>query len=346
MDLDNDGYTDVLTGSWPGELFWFRGQEAGEFEKAVMLKDKEGDFICIGGGIEETNDEIMITGHAEFNETDDGDSYVMYHGKRIDSTFEKQVLVTGTASVAHAVDWDDDGDIDLLVGDIGGFVYLIQNEGSSSEFRFGEHQKIVCGKPKQTIRVDGGDAGPVTADWDGDGDLDLIVGCGDGSVRLYRNQGTRSSPNLAKGEELISKCEFEYGDEVPRTPKRGSRAKVCVTDYNGDGLPDILLGDYARLGHDQPELSVEEQKDIDELKQERDRLNKKYYELFDLMMGPDRTKDKAEADAVGEEMKELQIRMAEIAEALPKESTIHGWVWCFLQKPDKDLAAINTGNSH
>ena len=339
MDLDNDGHKDMLTGSWPGELFWFRGKGSGEFEKSVMLKDAEGNFICIGGGIEETDDGIMITGNAEFKETDDGDHYVVYHGKKIDSTMDKQVSVTGTASVVHAVDWDNDGDLDLLVGDIGGHVYLVQNQGSFTEFKFVEHQKIGCGDPEQTIRVEGGDAGPVAADWDGDGDLDLIVGCGNGSVRLYRNQGTRSEPKLAKAEELISKGEVKYSGNAPRTPTRGQRAKVCVTDYNDDGLLDILLGDYAVLGHDPPELSEEEQKEHALLEEERNSLNKKYRELIKVFMGPDRTKDKDEAKAAGEEIKELTNRLTEITEILPKETTSHGWVWGFLQIPVKEDSA-------
>jgi len=333
VDLDNDGYKDMLTGSWPGELFWFRGTESGEYEKSVMLKGADGKFICIGGGIKETDDGIKITGSAEFSISDDGKHYVTYHGKRIESTIEKNVTVTGTASVVHAVDWDDDGDLDLLVGNIRGHVYLIPNEGSSTESKFVGHQRIACGEHAQTIMVKDGDAGPVTADWDGDGDLDLIVGCGDGSVRLYRNKGTRSEAKLAKAEELISACEVKYGDETPRTPTRGYRAKVCVTDYNGDGLQDILLGDYAKLGHDPPELREEEQKEHAELEKERDLVSKKYKKLINVIMGPDRTKDKDEAEAANDEIAKLRKRMTEIAEVLPATTTTHGWVWVFLQKP-------------
>jgi hypothetical protein len=299
-----------------------------------MLKDAKDDFICIGGGIDESDDGIMITGHAEFEETDDGEHYVMYHGKKIDSTMEKQVTVTGTASVAHAVDWDNDNDLDLLVGDIGGNVYLIPNKGTADEFSFGKHRTIRSGKRNRPICVEGGDAGPVTADWDGDGDLDLIVACGDGSVQLYQNEGTRSKPKLAKAEELISEGDVVYGEDAPRTATRGSRAKVCVTDYNHDGRLDILLGDYAVLGHDPPVLTDEEKEAHAELEEERGTLNGKYRKLIDLMMGPDRTKDKGEAKAASEELKEMQKRIAEISDALPKKSTTHGWVWVFIQKSE------------
>ena len=235
--------------------------------------------------------------------------------------------------MAHAVDWDDDGDFDLLVGDIGGYVYLVPNEGNSTEFSFVEHRKLGCGDAEETIRVEGGDAGPVAADWDGDGDLDLIVGCGNGSVRLYRNWGTRSAPKLARAEELIPKGEVEYGDIAPRSPTRGHRAKVCVTDYNGDGRPDILLGDYAILGHDPPELSAKQQKEHTELKAEHDSLNKEYGEIFQSLLGPNRTKDKDEAKMLTDRLEKLQKRTAEIAKILPKTTTSHGWIWVFTQKP-------------
>ena len=51
MDLDGDGIRDLISGSWPGELFWFRGKGKGAFAPPVKLKDKDGKTINIGGGI-------------------------------------------------------------------------------------------------------------------------------------------------------------------------------------------------------------------------------------------------------------------------------------------------------
>jgi hypothetical protein len=82
VDLDGDGYADIISGSWPGELFLFRGLPGGKFAAPEMLKDKDGNIINIGGGIQEQPEGgILITGHGEFKETPDG-NFVTYHGKR------------------------------------------------------------------------------------------------------------------------------------------------------------------------------------------------------------------------------------------------------------------------
>ena len=45
MDLNGDGHLDIISGSWPGELFYFRGKGKGDFEAPVKLKDKAGNVV-------------------------------------------------------------------------------------------------------------------------------------------------------------------------------------------------------------------------------------------------------------------------------------------------------------
>jgi len=69
-----------LSGSWPGELFLFRGGPDHSFAPPEMLRDKDGNIINIGGGITEDRDGYtLIRGNAKFERMDEG-TFVNYHG--------------------------------------------------------------------------------------------------------------------------------------------------------------------------------------------------------------------------------------------------------------------------
>lgn len=154
MDLTGDGIPDIISGSWPGELYLFRGLGKGQFAAGEPIQGRDGKPIKLG-----------------------------------------------SASTVFAVDWDGDGKLDLLVGNIDGDVYLIPNESEAKQYVFGNPRKLeAAGKP---IKVPHGDSHPVAADWDGDGKLDLLVGAGDGSVLWYRNTGTKQEAKLAAAQTLV-----------------------------------------------------------------------------------------------------------------------------------------------
>ena len=112
-------------------------------------------------------------------------------------------LSTGSASTAHAVDWDGDGDFDLFAGNIRGDVYYFANEGSDAEPKYAAKVKVEAGGKPLKVR---GDSGPVTADWDGDGVLDLLVGSGDGSVVVCKGvAGGKGAPKLEAPVVLVEK---------------------------------------------------------------------------------------------------------------------------------------------
>lgn len=331
MDLDGDGYRDIVSGSWPGEIFFFKGTEDGSFAAPAMIKNKDGEFINIGGGIREgggIRGEVLIAGYAKFERTDEG-TFVNYHGKRFKNTPERQYAITGTASAAHVTDWDGDGDYDLVIGDIGGNVYLVPNEGTAKAYAFGKEEPIRAGG--RPINVKRG-AGPFTADWDGDGDLDLLVGADDGSVKLYRNTGSAKAPELASAIQLVPPGKKRYGAEAPKEVIRGTRSKICVADWNGDGLLDLLVGDSATQKPGSPEPTAEEKAEHDRIREELKPMQKRYGELIQKIMGPSRVKDEKEMAKIQEEMGEIRGRMSPLEAKLPREYENHGWVWLFLRR--------------
>jgi hypothetical protein len=303
---------------------------------------ESGDSITTTGGAQFKRDKgdnitITITGDAQFKEDKDG-SYVEYNGKIYRNTASKQVLVTGCASSVAVADWNGDGLLDLIVGDISGHVSVYLNEGTKEHYAFGKPTRLKANGKE--ITVPQGDAGPCVADWDGDGLLDLIVGCGDGSVIFYRNIGTAREPTLAEGVVLIPPGKIEYDVEKMSTePTRGVRAKVCVVDYNGDGLPDLLVGDLSNQKPKQPELTAEQKKKQENAKKELDKLQGEYGNLVQKLIGPRREKDKDEAKKVSEELKNLRERMTELRKDAGSDYETHGWVWLFLRQPPAKNAA-------
>ncbi|HUV67536.1 MAG TPA: FG-GAP-like repeat-containing protein [Sedimentisphaerales bacterium] len=332
MDLDSDGHRDIVTGSWPGEIFLFKGGPDGSFAAPEMIKDKEGKFINIGGGIRESSMfsdvQMLIAGNARFEQTPEG-TFVNYHGERFESTPERPIGITGTASAAHAADWDGDGDLDLIIGDIKGSVYLVPNEGTPQSYSFGKERNLRAGGQSINVRRS---AGPFAADWDADGDLDLLVGADDGSVSLFRNTGNTKSPELTVAVQLIPPGEKASSRDAPKEVRRGTRSKICVADWNDDGRLDLLVGDYTMQKPNLPEPTPEQKAEHERIRKELEPLQKQFGELISKVHGPARVKTKEEITQVQEQMGQVSKRMSELRSKLPREYECHGWVWLFLRK--------------
>jgi hypothetical protein len=145
-------------------------------------------------------------------------------GKRID-TF-------GCPS-PNFVDFDGDGDLDLLCGEfLDGFTYF-ENIGSRKQPQYVAGRRLMLGN--QPLTMDLEMIVPVAFDWDNDGDFDLIVGDEDGRVAFLENTG-----------RLVDRLpQFEpprYFQQEADELQSGALATPVGFDWDGDGDIDIVSG--------------------------------------------------------------------------------------------------------
>jgi WD40 repeat protein len=146
-------------------------------------------------------------------------------------------------SVPSYVDWNNDGRMDLLVGEgpnasWQGKIQVYLNTGTASAPQFPNFFYAQSGGGDLAVPASGClGSYPRAVYWDEDGRKDLLVGLADGTVKIYLNTGTDASPTFDAGTMLqVGPSGSEVNIDV------GSRANPVAVDWNNDGLKDLAVG--------------------------------------------------------------------------------------------------------
>lgn len=147
--------------------------------------------------------------------------------------------------VPTAIDWDADGDVDLVVGEEDGRVALVEHTG-----------RVIDGLPEflpqRQFRQEAKDVKfgalvtPVGFDWDADGDEDLVCGNTAGYIGFIENLDGGNPPKwaeprylTAEGEVIRIQAGYNGSIQGPCEAKWGYTV-LSIADWDGDGLADIL----------------------------------------------------------------------------------------------------------
>ncbi len=242
VDIDRDGDLDAVVGASDGWMEYYENIGSASSpaftamgNRSLNLRDSGSNsmpaFVDINGD----------TAVDAFIGLSDG-SIIYYENETFNSSLCSEValfcymgtskLSVGANATPTFVDIDDDGDMDVFVGDLSGDTFYFENEGTVTSPTF------VYIKDNLGITDVGAYSTPTFADLDNDGDMDAFIGEASGDTFYFENTGTASAPAFS----LVTGA-----DNFLSSFNVGSNAAPAFADLDGDGDLDGYIGNATGL---------------------------------------------------------------------------------------------------
>lgn len=218
----------LTTDGKPVDVFGMPSPSFGDF-------DGDGDLDLLCGE--------FLDGFTYFENTGTKTAPRFAPGRRL--TTGGRLLTMDLCMIAPvAVDFDRDGDLDLVVGDEDGRVAFIENTGVVTDHTPQFLPPRYFRQHAENLKF-GALSAPVSVDWDGDGLEDLIAGNTAGYLAFIKNLGGypvrwAEPVYLAAGGTLIREQAGPNGSIQGPAEAKWGYTNPSVADWDGDGLPDIL----------------------------------------------------------------------------------------------------------
>ena len=132
--------------------------------------------------------------------------------------------------------WDDGYDERgrWVHGPLHGVMYVLRNRGTTAGPRYADPEPLMAGGRR--LDQPRGNPVPNFADFDGDGDLDLLTGEFLDALTYYENVGTRPAPVYAAGRPVRTTDGRELRMEL-------QMIVPVAFDWDGDGDHDLIVGE-------------------------------------------------------------------------------------------------------
>ncbi|MET3876923.1 FG-GAP-like repeat-containing protein [Chitinophaga sp. OAE865] len=253
IDYDGDGIKDLVVGEF-GEgrarIYLNKGtNKAPKFNDFTYLQAGGEDakvppFCCIGfdpsfadlngDGITDVISGQFSGGFINFFEGTGKHPLQFKKGVKLAQPELEHELAPGEYTwfmrTANLIDFDSDGDYDLVWGNAKGDVMYTENIGTKTAYKFA---KTVPLNTEGKHMVVNSKSDPLPVDWDGDGIIDLLVGTESGGIKFFRGKA-KNSKDFYPGVSVWPTGEKE--------PYPGYRVRLATNDWNEDGKLDLLVG--------------------------------------------------------------------------------------------------------
>lgn len=280
-DFDGDGDLDLICGEFLDRFTYFENigtRTKPEYKSHGFLKDGDDSLhmdlqMIVPAAIDwdRDGDVDLVCG-----DEDGRVAFIEHTGQLADGVpvfrspryfrQEAEHLKCGALATPYCIDWDADGDEDILSGNTAGYVEFFENLGfpdDSQSPRWAAPVRLTAGG--KVIRIQAGPNGSIqgpaearwgyttftVADWDHDDRLDIVLNSIWGKVLWYRNAGTAQAPQL----EAARSVDVAWPGPTPRPawtwwqPEGKQlvtqwRTTPVVADWTGDGLNDLVMLDH------------------------------------------------------------------------------------------------------
>ncbi|MBC7449386.1 MAG: IPT/TIG domain-containing protein, partial [Hymenobacteraceae bacterium] len=227
-DIDGDGKLDLLVGTSDGIIFHYE-QNAVNSTGFTQVETLSFNDIAVGSNSKPTVTDIDGDGLLDLLIGEYDGNLNRYEQAAVNSSVFTLVTETfnninvGIDSAPTFTDLDGDGLLDLLIGEADGNLnHYEQSAANSATF-------VLRTDTFNAINV-GPSSAPTVTDLDADGLLDLLVGEENGNINHYEQ-------NAANSTAFTLVTDTFYGIDP------GDRSIPIVTDIDGDGQLDLLVGE-------------------------------------------------------------------------------------------------------
>lgn len=278
-DFDKDGDLDIICGEFVDKFTYFEN-----IGNRNNPKYASGKFLTYSDNTPITMDlEMIVPVALDWDKDGDVDLivgqedgrvvFIENTGKLINNTpqfespkfFKQQAddIKFGALVTPFSIDWDNDGDEDLICGNTAGYIGFIENLDGANSPKWAE--PVYLKSEGEVIRIQAGYNGSIqgpceakwgyttlsVGDWDNDGLHDIIINSIWGKIIWFKNIGTKSNPKLANAQPI----KVEWNGENPKPawywwePEGNNlvtqwRTTPLIFDWNEDGLNDLIMLDH------------------------------------------------------------------------------------------------------